>query len=87
MFEMKIKKMAHLTYLVIFHLKMIDYQKFNLQHTYGHDLEITPIFDMIIMKLFTWLPNLISITWNHNVGVPIFFSFLKSIFSLFAFFN
>jgi hypothetical protein len=36
MFEMKIKKMAHLTYLVIFHLKMIVCQNVNLPHTYGH---------------------------------------------------
>jgi hypothetical protein len=36
MFEMKIKKMTHLAYLVIFHLKMIVCQNVNLPHTYGH---------------------------------------------------
>jgi hypothetical protein len=32
-FEMKFLKMAHLTYLVIFHLEMIICQIFNLSHT------------------------------------------------------
>jgi hypothetical protein len=36
MFEMKILKMTHVTYLVIFHLKMIVCQNVNLSHTYGH---------------------------------------------------
>jgi hypothetical protein len=36
MFEMKISKMAHLTYLVIFHLKIIVCQNINLPHTYGY---------------------------------------------------
>jgi len=36
MFEMKIWKMSHLTYLVIFHLKVIVCQNVNLPHTYGH---------------------------------------------------
>ncbi len=35
MFEMKILKMTHLTYLVIFHLKVIVCQNVNLTHTYG----------------------------------------------------
>jgi hypothetical protein len=34
MFEMKIQKMAHLTYLVIFHLKVFVCQNVNLPHTY-----------------------------------------------------
>jgi hypothetical protein len=34
-FEMKILSFSHLTYLVIFHLKMIVYQNVNLSHTYG----------------------------------------------------
>jgi hypothetical protein len=36
MFEMKILKMIHLTYLVIFHLEVIVCQNVNLSHTYGH---------------------------------------------------
>jgi hypothetical protein len=36
MFEIKILKMTHLTYIVIFQLKMIVYQNVNLPHTYGH---------------------------------------------------
>jgi hypothetical protein len=36
MFEMKIFKMTHLTYLVIFHFKVIVCQNVNLPHTYGH---------------------------------------------------
>jgi hypothetical protein len=35
MFEMKILKMTHLTYLVIFHSKIIVCQYVNLPHTYG----------------------------------------------------
>ncbi len=35
MFEMKILKMTHFTYLVIFHLKMIVCQNVNLPHIYG----------------------------------------------------
>jgi len=36
MFEMKILKMTHLAYLVIFHLKAIVCQNVNLPHTYDH---------------------------------------------------
>jgi hypothetical protein len=36
MFEVKFFKMTHLTYFVIFHLKVIVYQNVNLPHTYGH---------------------------------------------------
>jgi hypothetical protein len=39
MFEMKILKMAHLTYFVIFNLKMIICSNVNLSHTYGHCIE------------------------------------------------
>jgi hypothetical protein len=42
MFEMKIQKMAHLTYLVIFHLKVIVCQNVNLPHTYVHHFEKHP---------------------------------------------
>ncbi len=35
MFEIKILKMTHLTYLVVFRLKVIVYQNVNLSHTYG----------------------------------------------------
>jgi hypothetical protein len=36
MFEIKILKMTRLTYMVIFHLKMIVGQNINLPHTYGY---------------------------------------------------
>jgi hypothetical protein len=36
MFEMKIFKMTHFTYLVIFHLKVIVCQNANLLDTYDH---------------------------------------------------
>jgi len=37
MSKMKILKINHLTYLVIFHLKMIVCQNVNLPHIYGHN--------------------------------------------------
>jgi hypothetical protein len=36
MFEVKIFKMTHLTYFVIFHLKVIVCQNVNLPHVYGY---------------------------------------------------
>ncbi len=33
---------VHLTFLIIFHLKMIVCQIFNLPHIYGHHLKKTP---------------------------------------------
>jgi hypothetical protein len=39
MFEMKIEKMAHLAYFIIFQLKMIVCQNVNLLHTCGHCFE------------------------------------------------
>jgi hypothetical protein len=36
MFEMNFFQMTHLTYLVIFHLKMTICQNVKLPHTYGH---------------------------------------------------
>jgi hypothetical protein len=53
MLEMKIKKMAHFTYLVIFHLKVIIFQNVNLPHTYGHHLEKTSICNMIKLSNFS----------------------------------
>jgi hypothetical protein len=41
MFEMKILKITHLTYLIIFHLKVIVFQNVNLPHTYGHNPQKT----------------------------------------------
>ncbi len=41
-FEMKNLKMTCLTYLVIFHLKLIVDQNVNLSHTYGHCLQNHP---------------------------------------------
>jgi len=58
--------MAHLAYLIIFHLKMIVCQNANLSHTYGHYPE----------KIKLWYDNyetihivykFILIVWNHNV--------------------
>jgi hypothetical protein len=42
MSEMKILKITHLTYLVIFHLKVIACQNFNFPHTYGHNCQKHP---------------------------------------------
>ncbi len=61
--------MAHCTYLVIFHLKVIICENFNLPHIYGHHLKKKTICDMIIIKLFTLLPNLFKsygITMFHR---------------------
>jgi hypothetical protein len=49
-------QLTHLTFF-IFYLKMIVCQNFSLPHTYGH-CQKKPIFDMIIIKLFTWFTNL-----------------------------
>ncbi len=65
MFEMKISKMAHFTYLVIFHLKMIVCQNINFPHTYGYCPKKS-ICGMIIIKLFTMVHKFIPIIWNHN---------------------
>jgi hypothetical protein len=67
MLEMKILKMAHLTYLVIFHLKVIIFQNVNLPHTYGHHLEKTSICNMIKLSTFHMVHESISIVWNHNI--------------------
>jgi hypothetical protein len=42
MFEMKILKITHLTYLITFHLKMKVCQNVNLPHTYGHNPQKHP---------------------------------------------
>ncbi len=42
MSEMKILKITHFTYLVIFHLKMIVCQNVNLSHTYGDNPQKHP---------------------------------------------
>jgi hypothetical protein len=38
-FEIIFFKMVHLTYIVIFHFKMIIYQNINLSHNYEHHPE------------------------------------------------
>jgi hypothetical protein len=38
-FEIIFLKMVHLTYIVIFHFKMIIYQNINLSHNYEHHPE------------------------------------------------
>jgi hypothetical protein len=53
MLEMKFFKMAHLTYFVIFHLKVIIFENVNLPHTYGHRLEKTSICNMITLSNFS----------------------------------
>jgi hypothetical protein len=50
-FEMKILKMAHLTFLLFFHLKMIFFHILKLLYIALKKL----IHNMIIVKLFTWL--------------------------------
>ncbi len=42
MFEIKIKKITHLAYLVICHLKVIACQNVNLPHTYGDNPQKDP---------------------------------------------
>jgi hypothetical protein len=67
MFEMKSLKIAHLVYIVIFHLKMIFCQNFNLPHINGHyHLENTHSWYDNYQNLHM-TPKLISIIWNHNV--------------------
>jgi hypothetical protein len=55
--------MAHFTFLVISHLKMIVCQNFNLPHNYMVIALEKSICDMIIIKLF----KLILIIYNDNV--------------------
>ncbi len=50
--------MVHSTYLVIFHLKMIICENFNLLCTYDYHPKKTLICDLIIIKIFTWFTNL-----------------------------
>ncbi len=59
--------MAHLTYLVIFHLKMIVYQYINLPPTYGHHLEKHQFVIHNNYQILHMVHKLIPITWNHNV--------------------
>jgi hypothetical protein len=90
MFEMKISKMAHFTYLVIFHLKMIVCQNINFPHTYGYCPKKS-ICGMIIIKLFTMVHNLfqsygiiILIYTTNFIQIQNYFNLFWSIF---AFFN
>jgi hypothetical protein len=89
MFKMEFSKMAHLTFLVIYHLKVIVCQNFNLSHTYSYCLE----------KNHLWCDNYqtfhiahkhIQIIWNQNISYNItnFIKikiYLKHFLSMFAF--
>jgi hypothetical protein len=55
--------MAHLTYLIIFHLKMIVCQNVNLPHTYGHDPKTTHLwYDNY--QIIHMTPKLIPMEWQ-----------------------
>jgi hypothetical protein len=71
---MEILKMAHFTFLAIFHLKMSLCQILNLPHTYGHYFENKLIFYMIIIKIFTWFTNLLQsqIHYDMNSNLKMF---------------
>jgi hypothetical protein len=60
MFEMQFLKMVHLTFIVVFHLKIIVNQNVNLPHIVWSLPQKQFICDMIIIKLFIWLTNLIQ---------------------------
>jgi len=47
MFEMKIEKIAHLTYIVIFHLKVIVCQNVSLPQTYCNHMESRCLVDIV----------------------------------------
>jgi hypothetical protein len=42
MFEMKILKMTHFKYIVLFHLKVVIVKNVNLPHTYDYHLQKHP---------------------------------------------
>jgi hypothetical protein len=51
---------------------MIVCQNVNLPHTYGHNPQKTPICDMIIIKLLSWLTNLF-----YLYGITMFNKYYK----------
>jgi len=53
---MELFKTVHLTFLVIFHLKVIVYQKTYISHTYHYCLEKNQF--VIIIKFLTWFTNI-----------------------------
>ncbi len=71
-FEMEFLKMAHLTFLTIFHLKVIIFQIFKLPHIYGHCRKKPHLWYMIIIKFFTWLTNLFQ-----SYGITMFSRYYK----------
>jgi hypothetical protein len=70
MFEMKILKMAHYTFFIIFHLKVSVYQISNLTHIYDHRPKKNPF--VIMIKLFKWFTNLFQ-----SYGLIMFTTFIK----------
>jgi len=85
MFEMKILKMTHLTYLVIFHLKMIFVKMLICHKLMVIAPKNRPICDMTIIKLFTWLTNLFQ-----SYGITMFnryYKFHKDYISFQSFFE
>ncbi len=69
-YEMTILKMAHLISLESCHLPLFK-KKINLPHIYGHCFE-KPMYDMIIIKLFTWFTNLFQ-----SYGITMFSKYYK----------
>jgi len=66
MSEMKLNRITHLTYLVMFHLKVIVYQNVNLLHSYGLNPQKHP-FSYNNYQTLHMAHKLIPIIWNHNV--------------------
>jgi hypothetical protein len=56
----KIKKMAHVAILIIFHVNVITCQNFNLPHIYHICAKKNSFFEMKIFKLITWYPNMVQ---------------------------
>jgi hypothetical protein len=67
LFEMRIKKITHLIYLVIFHLKVIICQNVNLPHTYMVIAPRNTHLSYDNYQTFHMAQKHISIIWNHNV--------------------
>jgi hypothetical protein len=71
-FRMEFKKMFHLTFFVIFYLKVIICQKNDLPHICDHLKKHLPIYDMIIFKLCTCFKNLFQ-----SYGITMFSRYYK----------
>jgi hypothetical protein len=63
--------MPHISYCFIFESDYLS--KFqSTTHTYGHYFENKPIYDMMIIKLFTWFINLFQ-----SYGITMFNRYYK----------